>query len=313
MLGVLSYVLIGNLQSAPTYLDKEKLVFTFGGGFQVTGNASIQLLDYDSSSSYKSKGLSLIGNPADTDAAGSYIYVMNSNIVKPSSGVAVTINFNEISMPTRVFTDASNLTAEGDSVDDSATNVTFNSLVWEDLGISILNTEIDEISPNFLVANDVKSHIGFYENGSAAKIRATEWSILNTQATFEAVPLLIGSNNAPVLLGGGNTISTIVYPQFEDSDGFVNTRLAIHTDVVPESITISGNITANVIVADDIEGEWVVGFRPADAINEYCEDFTIEYVTHNVLIYGTISHLDSVSQNMAYDAYIKIKYTDIIL
>ena len=66
--------------AAPSYLDQDKLVFKFGGGFEVTGNAKLQLLNYESSSSFISKGINLEGIVSDSTEPDSVLYIANTTL-----------------------------------------------------------------------------------------------------------------------------------------------------------------------------------------------------------------------------------------
>tara|TARA_B100000427_G_scaffold46839_2_gene34889 strand:- start:1682 stop:4276 length:2595 start_codon:yes stop_codon:yes gene_type:complete len=312
----LNLILSNILFAGYTLLDKNRLIFTDGGGFEAitSSNATtgktekvIKALPYNNpGETYRAKGIEFIGPVNSTAEHKSIIYMINSDIFeKPSSpgtrflvnknGTADSISSDGIPFEVQPDTNASGAGKILDVRED----------FWAAQGISSLTSSAASDKFHLVIGESAKSFITFGVDTNESRIISYSSVRNGNIQAFSMTPLRLNLSNKPLYVGkqtnpGGNNLKDADVPMLSlipayHVDGL--SRIAVNTTRVIEKITIDGNFNVNgslvtnseVGVVEQEVASSLPNVSAVQTITMACRSFTVKYVDHNFLFVGSMS------------------------
>ncbi|MBI60350.1 hypothetical protein CL657_03950 [bacterium] len=311
----LNLILSNILFAGYTLLDKNRLIFTDGGGFEVITSQSmvgqslftqkvIRALPYNQpGGTYRAKGIQFIG-PANSDAEHkSIIYMINSDIFEQdtSAGTRYLVNKdnsdNNISsngIPFDVYSITDDASAQGKILD-------IREAFWATQGISSLTTSEGADKFHLVIGESEKSFITFGVDDSESRIISYSSVRNGNTQDFSMTPLRLNLSNKPLYVGkqtisgNGNDVPMLSLIPAYHVDGL--SRIAVNTTRVIEKLTIEGNFNvagslvtnAELGVVEQEVDSSLPNVSAGQEITIACRSFIVKYVEHNFLFVGSMS------------------------
>ena len=315
----LNLILSNILFAGFTLLDKNRLIFSDGGGFEAITSTNtdgktekiIKALPYNQpGDTYRAKGINFIGPENSTNNPDkSIIYMISSDIFeKPKDVIAPTRylvmadeandNISSNGIPFNVNTDQA-ATGAGEILD-------IRDAYWVEEAVGVLSTDADPDNFHLVIGESAKNFITFGVDTSESRIISYNSDRNGDIQTFSMTPLRLNLSDKPLYVGrqddpgGTNANANYDVPMLSlipayHLDGL--SRIAVNTTRVIEKITIEGNfkVKGSLVTNGEfgvVEQEVAPSLSTVSAgqtITIACRPFTVKYVDHNFLFMGGMS------------------------